>query len=92
MCGIKILTKQYQNSWHHLLQALWLPRCALLCALLVIQMQVFAFLFNPCIDIPLQVAADTFLYTPLNVGLFFALMTVVEGGHWKVLLGSLLVS
>lgn len=32
----------------------------------------------------LQVAADTFLYTPLNVGLFFALMTVVEGGHWKV--------
>ena len=29
-------------------------------------------------------AADTFLYTPLNVGLFFALMTVVEGGRWKV--------
>ncbi|DBA79766.1 TPA: hypothetical protein ACH3X1_008431 [Trebouxia sp. C0004] len=29
-----------------------------------------------------KVAADTFIYTPLNVGLFFALMTVVEGGHW----------
>lgn len=35
-------------------------------------------------DTDVQVAADTFLYTPLNVGLFFALMTVVEGGHWKV--------
>ena len=29
-------------------------------------------------------AADTFIYTPLNVGLFFALMTVVEGGRWTV--------
>ena len=32
----------------------------------------------------LQVVADTFIYTPLNVGLFFALMTLVEGGRWKV--------
>lgn len=34
--------------------------------------------------ISVQVAADTFIYTPLNVGLFFALMTVVEGGRWTV--------
>lgn len=38
----------------------------------------------------MQVAADTFLYTPLNVGLFFALMTVVEGGHWQVQAGGLI--
>lgn len=35
-----------------------------------------------------QVAADTFIYTPLNVGLFFALMTVVEGGRWTVSLST----
>ncbi len=35
-----------------------------------------------------QVAADTFIYTPLNVGLFFALMTVVEGGRWTVSLSA----
>jgi len=34
--------------------------------------------------VTVQVAADTFIYTPLNVGLFFALMTVVEGGRWTV--------
>ena len=32
----------------------------------------------------LQVAADTFIYTPLNVGLFFAWITIVEGGGWTV--------
>lgn len=31
-----------------------------------------------------QVAADTFIYTPLNVGLFFAWITLVEGGGWTV--------
>jgi hypothetical protein len=35
-----------------------------------------------------QVAADTFIYTPMNVGLFFALMTVVEGGRWTVSLSA----
>ena len=38
--------------------------------------------------ISVQVAADTFIYTPLNVGLFFALMTVVEGGRWTVSLSA----
>ena len=33
----------------------------------------------------LQVAADTFIYTPLNIVLFFTLMTrAVEGGTWQV--------
>lgn len=32
----------------------------------------------------MQVTADTFIYTPLNVGLFFAWITVVEGGGWTV--------
>lgn len=32
----------------------------------------------------MQVAADTFIYTPLNVGLFFAYITAVEGGGWTV--------
>ena len=32
----------------------------------------------------LQVAADTFIYTPLNIVLFFTLMTrAVEGGTWQ---------
>lgn len=36
------------------------------------------------LDCIVQVAADTFIYTPLNVGLFFAWITVVEGGGWTV--------
>ncbi len=32
----------------------------------------------------LQVAADTFIYTPLNIVLFFTLMTrAVAGGTWQ---------
>lgn len=31
----------------------------------------------------LKVAADTFLFGPLHVGLYFSLMTKLSGGSWK---------